>query len=176
MSERQAEYVTGLIAALPTEERFSYVQVNGSGGTSQYSTLVDLVASVCVCLDDEAAVMVDVLNELGRRRRAVNEAQTAVKVLEKKDRCNGRQEIRGNGVVYAVHTAGVECPFHGLHDDESKRLAKYVGRDVEKIEAFHLAMSDYKWWQMAQEDLRVCKLNVEKLSARVLSLRAKGEG
>ena len=171
MTELEAVWQVPEARQLPQDGDYLYCRINAAGGISYFESLANLVAFDAGCRDDEAVAAVAMLRCIGEEIMVVIGAQTAVKEWEEHDRCNGREEVRGNGVVYAVHTAGVDCPLHGLHADPSKRLAKYVGTDEVKVAALRGAMACYKLWDEARDYLRVCEVNAEKLAARVLGLR-----
>lgn len=169
MSEDRPKYKVEKFKIILPESGFKFLLVNVSGGSSHFDTLVDLVAYVCGCPDEPAKAAVTVLGKIGHRITTRIKMETTVKEWQDMDRCNGRTQDR-SGAIYVVHTAGKNCPFHGVHADPAKRLTKYIGVKEKKVAAAVAAIANHEAWRKAVKDFNMAKQNADSLSWRMTSM------
>lgn len=99
---------------------------------------------------------------LARLSAAVQQTTRAEANARFRPRCNGRQHWRSDRYLYAIHTAGQECPLHGRHAEPLQRLRTYVGGNQADQEAVLTAMKN---WQAWQESVRILDAARDRLAA-----------
>ncbi len=62
----------------------------------------------------------------------------------------------GAGKLYANHSAGCECPLHGLHQNPTKPLRLYIGTKAHKIAETLTAMENEDAYQQRLQHAKQC--------------------
>ncbi len=106
--------------------------------------------------------LASITETLARLSAAVQHATRAEANARSRPCCNGREHWRSDRYLYAIHTAGQECPLHGRHADPAQRLRAYVGGNLADQEAVLTAMQN---WQAWQESVRILDAARDRLAA-----------
>ncbi len=120
-----------------------------------------------------AGHLADITETLARLAAVMHKAAHQEANVRARPRCNGRQHWRSDRYLYAIHTAGQECPLHGRHADPSQRLRAYVGGNQVDQEAVLSAMQNWESWQESVRILDAAQANLAALERDISDLHRR---
>lgn len=132
----------------------------------------DLAQRYNVDLSDAARAM-QILEELGERKRAYEEAQKAEIDLRLQPRCCGHEWRNKAGYMYVHHSSDDDCPIHGKSEPGKRGLRVYIGNKPAKITEAHRAMQTWGRWIQARKDFAEARRRWQRLEREFYQVGAE---